>query len=400
VGLTFTLRPVMATIALQIEPKVADSAVVGGASSSMDEQSLGGTSNATATSNSAHVTPTLQPTAIAARGASTLQLETEPGDVKEATDERGAAKKGPKRNRKEKSSGPRQGTENVASNRPRQGQGPAGGRGSTNSSHQQPSPAARGQGAATGHEGRRPNPMTGPTEGEDDEEELDKEKKIVAERFRTKLCNKWLQTGVCPYDVRCMFAHGEDELRTTAMNLRDGLTTEHSIRLFKRTGVGHPKTGSPPTTQGAPALMGQPPAGAMWNYPPQPGMMVSGGGPSPHPVAHPVLGMGMGMGMPQVVLLPNGTWMYAQPQLQPLSEAYPASGSGHFQVHPGGQFHQQGPGVGAGSANRGRDRSDSGSHPSGFSIPPADGHGATPDLNGLNRENSGAGGGSGRGPQW
>ncbi|KAH6827811.1 hypothetical protein C2S53_017170 [Perilla frutescens var. hirtella] len=31
--------------------------------------------------------------------------------------------------------------------------------------------------------------------------------------FKTELCNKWQQTGACPYRENCQFAHGIDELR-------------------------------------------------------------------------------------------------------------------------------------------------------------------------------------------
>jgi hypothetical protein len=60
------------------------------------------------------------------------------------------------------------------------------------------------------------------------------ERHIVAERFKTKMCRNWVSTGECPYETRCMFAHGPDELRTKEMNLRDGLTNEEAIRNFKK----------------------------------------------------------------------------------------------------------------------------------------------------------------------
>ena len=31
--------------------------------------------------------------------------------------------------------------------------------------------------------------------------------------YKTKLCNKWIRTGECPYTYKCQFAHGESELR-------------------------------------------------------------------------------------------------------------------------------------------------------------------------------------------
>lgn len=31
--------------------------------------------------------------------------------------------------------------------------------------------------------------------------------------MKTELCNKWQETGACPYGDNCQFAHGIDELR-------------------------------------------------------------------------------------------------------------------------------------------------------------------------------------------
>jgi hypothetical protein len=59
-------------------------------------------------------------------------------------------------------------------------------------------------------------------------------KPILAERFKTKMCANYVKTGSCPYEVRCMFAHGEHEMRTKEMNLRDRLVTEDSIKNFQR----------------------------------------------------------------------------------------------------------------------------------------------------------------------
>jgi hypothetical protein len=58
--------------------------------------------------------------------------------------------------------------------------------------------------------------------------------KVLAERFRTKLCRNFTESGSCPYESRCMFAHGDHQLRTTELNLQDGLTSEEAIRQFKR----------------------------------------------------------------------------------------------------------------------------------------------------------------------
>jgi hypothetical protein len=60
--------------------------------------------------------------------------------------------------------------------------------------------------------------------------------KVIAERFRTKLCRNYLQhpDHPCPYEDRCMFAHGDHELRTATQNMLDGLMSEEAIREFKR----------------------------------------------------------------------------------------------------------------------------------------------------------------------
>jgi hypothetical protein len=57
-------------------------------------------------------------------------------------------------------------------------------------------------------------------------------KPILAERFKTKMCQNYEREGFCPYEARCMFAHGEHELRTKEMNYRDNLVTEEAIKEF------------------------------------------------------------------------------------------------------------------------------------------------------------------------
>lgn len=59
-------------------------------------------------------------------------------------------------------------------------------------------------------------------------------KQIIAERFKTKMCRTYVKTGTCPYESRCMFAHGTHELRTKQMNLADGLVTEEAVKAFQR----------------------------------------------------------------------------------------------------------------------------------------------------------------------
>lgn len=58
--------------------------------------------------------------------------------------------------------------------------------------------------------------------------------KILAERFKTQMCRNYEKKGSCPYENKCMFAHGEADLRTPEMNVRDGLFTEESIEAFRR----------------------------------------------------------------------------------------------------------------------------------------------------------------------
>jgi len=78
------------------------------------------------------------------------------------------------------------------------------------------------------------------------------ERHIMAERYKTKMCRNYLATGACPYETRCMFAHGEHELRTPEMNLRDGLITEEAIKAYQR--VLHMRQlGNSPTTSAAPS---------------------------------------------------------------------------------------------------------------------------------------------------
>ncbi|KAL5553051.1 hypothetical protein UlMin_040452 [Ulmus minor] len=54
--------------------------------------------------------------------------------------------------------------------------------------------------------------VRGGKEKEDDEQvrELEAYKQGA---FKTELCNKWQQTGACPYGDHCQFAHGVQELR-------------------------------------------------------------------------------------------------------------------------------------------------------------------------------------------
>lgn len=56
---------------------------------------------------------------------------------------------------------------------------------------------------------------------------------VQADRYKTRMCDKFLMFGMCPYSFRCMFAHGAEELRTPEDNIRDNLLTEEAIRQFR-----------------------------------------------------------------------------------------------------------------------------------------------------------------------
>lgn len=59
-------------------------------------------------------------------------------------------------------------------------------------------------------------------------------KPFQPDRYKTRLCDKYILTwGNCPYGTRCMFAHGEEELRTVKENLSSGLVSKGAIRLFQ-----------------------------------------------------------------------------------------------------------------------------------------------------------------------
>jgi hypothetical protein len=57
---------------------------------------------------------------------------------------------------------------------------------------------------------------------------------VIAKKFRTKMCQNFINTGTCPYLLRCVFAHGEEALRTLEMNLRDNITSEEAVKAFQR----------------------------------------------------------------------------------------------------------------------------------------------------------------------
>eukprot|EP00760_Papus_ankaliazontas_P004852 PhM_4_TR12212/c0_g1_i1/m.29186 len=49
-------------------------------------------------------------------------------------------------------------------------------------------------------------------------------------RFRTTICRHYRATGFCPYAPRCLFAHGDHELRSTNTNTTDGITDLSRLR--------------------------------------------------------------------------------------------------------------------------------------------------------------------------
>ena len=57
-----------------------------------------------------------------------------------------------------------------------------------------------------------------------------KEAKIDATRFKTKLCRHYMESGVCPFQSRCVFSHGQVELRTSDENRTSGIVSEQSLR--------------------------------------------------------------------------------------------------------------------------------------------------------------------------
>ena len=48
---------------------------------------------------------------------------------------------------------------------------------------------------------------------------------IFNQKYKTTLCRHWQQTGACTIGVRCVFAHGQAELR----NPNDPITLNQSI---------------------------------------------------------------------------------------------------------------------------------------------------------------------------
>jgi len=86
----------------------------------------------------------------------------------------------------------------------------------------------------------------------------------AAARYKTKLCCGWLANGHCPYEFKCMFAHGDHELRTKEMNLADGLTHDEAVRAHQwrlwAAGYGAAASISPAVLPMLPRKVPSPPA--------------------------------------------------------------------------------------------------------------------------------------------
>jgi hypothetical protein len=78
---------------------------------------------------------------------------------------------------------------------------------------------------------------------------------IIAERFKTKRCKKFEQTGHCPYLGKCMFAHGERELRTLEQNMEEGIVSQIAVYSLRRRMAKTKADGdeAPPAAMDAPA---------------------------------------------------------------------------------------------------------------------------------------------------
>jgi hypothetical protein len=53
-------------------------------------------------------------------------------------------------------------------------------------------------------------------------------------RFKTQLCRSHAVDGGCLYKYKCVFAHGEAELRTEELNQQEGIVSEAAIRDWRR----------------------------------------------------------------------------------------------------------------------------------------------------------------------
>ena len=54
---------------------------------------------------------------------------------------------------------------------------------------------------------------------------------IHPQRYRTKLCDNFMNGRACPYAPNCAFAHGDHELRSVEVNLTEGLQQVNTLPL-------------------------------------------------------------------------------------------------------------------------------------------------------------------------
>jgi len=75
-------------------------------------------------------------------------------------------------------------------------------------------------------------------------------KKQFAIRFKTELCRSFETEHHCPYEGKCVFAHGASDLRTPEQNEADGLITDTAIRGWLRRQKQQREQQQPPVKQG------------------------------------------------------------------------------------------------------------------------------------------------------
>eukprot|EP00760_Papus_ankaliazontas_P032528 PhM_4_TR5882/c0_g1_i1/m.15835 len=56
--------------------------------------------------------------------------------------------------------------------------------------------------------------------------------KIDPVRYKTKICRHFVESGACPFTARCVFAHGQDDMRSVEMNEAEGITTDAALRDY------------------------------------------------------------------------------------------------------------------------------------------------------------------------
>lgn len=84
-----------------------------------------------------------------------------------------------------------------------------------------------------------PVAVASPT-GQDDDRAQDVEYDVYNQgMFKTELCNKWQDTGACPYGDRCQFAHGIEELRPVIRHPRYKTELCRMVAAGDRCPYGH-----------------------------------------------------------------------------------------------------------------------------------------------------------------